>query len=616
MKHTWYKGLWILLLLFIVKADTYAQEGIAPINFNPVVNHAAKQHLVAAKKTGLSLPFFEDFTGASPYPDATKWVDNEVYINNTMGVHPISRGVATMDALNQYGLPYDTTNNYNFERADSLTSQPIDLSTNVPGDSIYLSFFYQPAGNGFYPLTQDTLFLYMRKKNGDWVINWMVQGSLLQPFQQVMIPVSDTNYLYDNFQFRFVNIAAFNYADAVWNIDYVRMDKNRNMYDTAINNIGFTTDPTFLLNDYTYMPYRQFLANANGERATQFMDSVRNNYGTSQGITYGLTTREAITNTPLYTAPLNNSVVLAGQSQELTYATYINTVSAAPDAALDFENKFYIQSIPGDPTDNDTIVRHQIFDNYVAYDDGTAEKSYFLNLFPSLPGYIEVEYHLNQPDTMRGMAIYFGRQVPLARQKFFSIAVYSSLAGVDGGTSDNLLKQQDLYTPSYVDEVNHFWYYTFDQPLVLPAGTFFAGTIQPANSGSDSLYIGLDVNRVGGNHVYYNVLSQWEPSQISGALMMRPLLGQVTHSSNVGDVAPQTENWLAYPNPASNYVQFSVADGKKAVYSITDISGRTLMNGQIANGDKVNISRLSAGMYFVNLSFNGVAGTPQKLIKQ
>jgi hypothetical protein len=190
------------------------------------------------KKTTLSLPFFDDFTGYDVYPDPNRWVDKQVYINNTMCINPVSRGVATFDALNEKGLPWDPYINVTPRRADSLTCQPIDLSTYTPGDSLYLSFFYQPQGYGFRPLRADSLLLMVRVKYGDWVTIWKAAGAATTAFRQVMVPITDTLLFYSAFQFRFVNIASLNYADAIWNVDYVRMGANRSMADTAINDIA------------------------------------------------------------------------------------------------------------------------------------------------------------------------------------------------------------------------------------------------------------------------------------------------------------------------------------------------------------------------------------------
>lgn len=122
----------------------YAQENVASLNFNGEQIKNKNKHTATTsrhKTTALNLPFFEDFTSYSGYPDNTVWTDREIYINNTMCVSPVSWGVATFDGLNADGIPYEPNINIGLVYADSLTSMPIDLSSNTPADSIYLSFF-------------------------------------------------------------------------------------------------------------------------------------------------------------------------------------------------------------------------------------------------------------------------------------------------------------------------------------------------------------------------------------------------------------------------------------------------------------------------------------------
>jgi hypothetical protein len=617
--------LWAMLLLS--GTHSLAQEYEGHINYNASLFYAfPEQSLgVAAKKTSatepLPLPFFEDFTNSGVFPDQTRWTNYQVYVNNRMCSRPVSRGVATFDALDWRGIPYDSFNNGNFRYADSLTSQPINLSLNVvaPGDSVYLSFFYQPQGTGFFPLPQDSLMLFLKTRFGGYVKVWSVAGSALLPFRQVLIPITDSIYFDSFFQFTFINKAALYWADAVWNVDYIKLEAGRNLYDTLINDIGFTTDPSFLLNDYTFMPYRQFFANPAAERSSQYVCSLRNNYLTSENISTAYTGTAQPLGTLLKPAVYSAATIGAGATQQLTYPPYISVIPISSIGYYDklsFQNRYFIQSVNvNDPKGNDTVVREQIFDNYLAYDDGSAEKSYYLSLYPTLPGRIATEYHLNKPDSMQGMAIYFGRQVPFAFNKGFDIHVYSSLAGVHGMPADVLLYRREFCQPGYADTINNFWIYKFDEPLPLPAGTFYAGIFLPAESGSDSLYIGLDVNRVGSNHTWYNVTSEWKPSQVGGALMMRPLLGLPVTGSSVPQEPAAAKRWEMYPNPAKDVLTIYHPGDAPATCIITDIQGRVVINQQqIRQSANIQIDRLLPGIYFVRLVSGDMVYATKKLI--
>ena len=312
----------------MISVISSAQERLGPVRYNPLLKKTANHssHSMARKTSALPLPFFDDFTGYSPLPDSNKWVDQEAYINNTYGVQPISRGVATLDNLNAQGMPYDTLSNSAYEYGDSLTSQLIDLDlgTVTPGDSVYLSFYYQAQGNGYYPLPPDSLMLYFKNVFGDFIKVWSIPGPDtgvgIQPFAQVMVPITDSLFFNGQFQFRFVNIAATYWAGSDWNIDYVRVGRARWMGDTLINDVAVSSNPVNLLNDYTSMPYSQFFANIGGELVGNMSDSLVNPSSFGQNINHNFIlydTTGGILNT-LFPLVSNNQLLQGYQTQQVS----------------------------------------------------------------------------------------------------------------------------------------------------------------------------------------------------------------------------------------------------------------------------------------------------------
>ncbi|MCC6186834.1 MAG: T9SS type A sorting domain-containing protein [Chitinophagaceae bacterium] len=599
-----------------------AQEHIAPINYNPQQKNKVSTQSFSLKTTALSLPFFEDFELYDPLPDAVKWQDQQVYINNTMGQNPISRGVATFDALNSKGIPYDTTNATVLRYADSLTCKAIDLSGKTAADSIFMSFWYQAAGNGFVPEKQDSLLLYFRSKvAAKWIKVWSKSDSVLGNFRQVILSITDTNYLHANFQFRFVNKASIGTNDDIWNLDYIRLDAGRNSYDTLVNDVAFTQNPSALLNDYFAMPYRQYIASASAERATTINTTIQNNFTSNQTLrNYGFIAQQLGTSVTLGTDAATNKNINGKSKENIDFNSYATLPSAGAYDRVVFEHKFFFEAIGGDNNrENDTIVGQQVFDNYLAYDDGTAEMSYFLNLFPTLPGKIAVEHHLNQADTLRGLAIYFGRQVPLAKSKYFSIVVYKNIA-YGASSMDDVIYEMENLQPDYVDTINHFWVYKFDKPVAMPAGTFYIGTTQPALSGSDSLYIGLDRNRVGSNHAYFNVLNVWNPSVITGALMMRPILGQAIIGTDISNYSSnQVSNNQVWPNPCTQLINYSIAHFGATVnkYEIINALGRVVQKGDVINNKgSLQLNDLPNAFYQINFYENQTLISTHKIQKQ
>ena len=592
------KFILLFIATFIFVSNIYAQESVATFyRINDKINIDKAAY---SKTTALSLPFFEDFTNYETYPNPLKWKDALVYINNTFPINPISRGVATFDGLNAYGVPYDSVNKYASIYADSLTAQPIDLSNYLPNDSIYLSFYYQPGGNGFEPDLNDSLMLFFKLSNGLWNKVWSKEGASSTDFKQVLLPITNPIYLTSNFQFRFINKVTMLTNDDHWNLDYIKINSSRSQSDTLINDLAFAKNPDFLLSDYTHMPYNQFQAAINSNWLSEHKVYLRNN------------TLNTITNSFNYTAKeLSTGLVFAGFSNfttsiptittaNLSLLTYTPTYTAAANQdKVVFEQTYYTAPIANQNTINDTVVTKQVFDNYLAYDDGSAEKSYYLNLFNTLPGKIAVEHQLYTKDTLRGIAIQFGRQIPTNANKYFSIAIMKTLAGINGAVKDSIIYKEDFFFPRFRDSINGFWMYTFSSPVILPVGSFYISTIQPALSGSDSLYFGLDANRTLANHQYYNVLNSWQSSQIDGALMIRPLLGKAIATASVSTPQPSNFSISISPNPAHDYISIQ-SDYNNTIMEIYAMYGTLLYTTTLEGSNSIiPIPTFQPGMYFV-----------------
>ena len=176
-----------------------------------------------AVSSTLQLPFIDDFSYNQSEPDQQLWTNRGVWINNNFGINPYSVGVATFDAIDSDGLHYEQASSSPYI-ADFLTSQPIDLSK-ADKNSTYLSFYYQPQGNGNAPEAADSLVLQITSGNGVWTNLWAMAGTdlanfranvlHLQPnrpdtleFALVMLPISQPEYFTDKFQFRFFNYAS------------------------------------------------------------------------------------------------------------------------------------------------------------------------------------------------------------------------------------------------------------------------------------------------------------------------------------------------------------------------------------------------------------------------
>lgn len=594
------------LLLFNL---SFAQENTCALGNNIGIHTASKNQNTKAKPAALTLPFFDDFTYSGPYPDAGKWAEQCVYINNHFPRKQVSRGVATFDAFDKYGFPYDTISKYNTIFADTLSTLPIDLSGNTAADSIYLSFYWQPEGNGFAPAIGDSLLLYFRNISGVWDLVWSKEGMPNQEFEKVYIAVNNAVYLYDSFRFRFINIATKGNSNSHWHIDYIHLDKNPDISMLQTQDAAFTIQPKSMLNEFYAMPFRHFKANPNNYLRPTLIAEIFNNGDEDHTLNCGYTAKELLTSTVL-DSKTQNLQTDAFSTENLEIATFdLDSYNPAniTDTVI-IENKFFFTSVyPNESVENDTIVQLQEFANYFAYDDGTAENAYYLNMHPSynIPAYTAVEYNLPLDDTLRGIAIKFTNEVPLPRDKEFSIIVYKNIEYLGG--QNEVIYVQDFLFPQFPNTINGMAVYQFDEPVFLQAGKFYIGIMQPAGGFSDSLFIGLDVHHTGNNHRFYNTEGTWYASEIDGALLLRPLVGAALpvgiQDSNLKNNNRKVIN--LYPNPAKDklFVQHSYNMQQNISYTLFDVQGRVLDKGTVTDKG-IEINNLSLGMYILQIQTN------------
>lgn len=604
----------VLSCILLSAFSATAQEYTAPLQDNAVLQQAAQPATGMQRPTLLTLPFFEDFSNNNVYPVPERWTDHYVFISNTMALQPISEGAATFDGLNEVGVPYDSLIAFNVMNADSLTSQPIDLSSYVASDSLYLSFFYQPKGNGFAPKLSDSFLLFLLQSNGVWQQTWKVAGDSVAHWQQVMIPVKDTGFFHDHFQMRWVNKATMGISNSHWHLDYIRLDANRNMSDSLINDVTMSNASSTLLGDFSAMPYRHFKTDPSSFLATQVTSTLHNNSNTGLSHTVNFEAKLVSNGNVLHTS--NASTVSTAYSfNDVSFATYA-LPDIAEDSRFSIEHKYYSSgSFPDEPKENDTIRQVQHFENYFAYDDGTAEQSYFLNLLPSAPGRTAVEYALYTPDTLRGIAIQFARQVPSGANKEFSIAVFRNIA-INGG-QDELIYQEDFILPKYSDTAQGFVTYAFEQPQIMDEGIFYIALVQPAGGISDSLYFALDVNRTTGNHRYFDVGTGWASSQIQGALLLRPLVGPALPLTAVNEQERQVFTCTLQPNPTTAQITVTVNDPQATTmnYMVYDMAGKKVLEGNLKSGEVIPTGHLKPGTYIFQLTHKDDKYI-QKLVKQ
>jgi len=600
---------YLLMLSLLLFQGLSAQEYLTYPDHNPVLQKAFLSFKNIDYKTRFlvdTLPFVDDFSQQSVYPDPAKWEDNTVFINVSFPVNPPTIGVATFDGLRADGMPYSAGNN-SHGRADSLTSHPLKLGNLSLADSVYLSFFYEAKGLGNAPENSDSLILRFKNQTGNWETVWkkIIQQASTDTFRYVMIGLKKTDYFYNGFQFQFINYATLTGNNDHWHIDYVKMDKNRSINNRQLNDVAFNRMPPGLLMRYESMPLNQFKGFETQELVPNLQIFASNHFNVIKNTTFSYEASERCTHSVLNSTFIETINFPANSDTSLTDPVFLSALQSYLSTntcdSLSIQTKYYLNNSPPDFTTrfNDTVYQLQHFFNYFAYDDGSAEQAYGLI---GTGAYMAYEFESNVSDTLQAVAIHFAHINGDISNYLFSIVIWDQL-DIPSGANDHILYRQDFMTPAYIDSLNGFATYILDTPQVVN-GKFFIGWQQ---SQSGNMSVGFDKNHDAGVHMYYNVTGTWSPTAFHGALMMRPLLGKKIKFP-VGIPKATPVEISLWPNPAKDILYLKSTIPDDAFLGIYDLSGKLLPVSEeyiSSSGRQFDISHLASGIYLLRMQSSG-----------
>lgn len=608
-------SIWFCLGIFILHIPSFAQEQLLPLRYNPMQFTGA---VSTGTRNAVTLPFIDDFSYAGPNPDASLWENRGSLVNLTFPKDPVTYGVVTLDGLNGQGVPYDTLS-YDFSSigpADTLASMPVLLGNLDASDSVYFSFYYQPGGLGDVPNNQafnsfnygvefgDSLVLEFKDNTGAWHPAWKQDGSAVHPFRQVMVGIISPGYFHDDFQFRFRNYASLigNYDQ--WHIDYVRLNAGRSRYDTLITDVSVQLYPTSFLKTYQAMPWNQFQNYQEEEVGTHHLLAIKNNFNAVKNTSYHFDVTEKNSGTFVFASPVQSKNISASDTSQVPFAPF-----DIPDFFEDtvvISSRYVVGATGDNNTRNDTITRDQVFSNFMAYDDGSAEATYRLL---GTPAYIAQRYVLNVPDTLQGIEIHFTNTDENMDQNLFSLLVWSNL------NVDDTLYRDDFLKPKLIKQLNGFAFYRLDRKLVV-SDTFYIGFQQTSVTADIKTDIGFDLNTDGSDHLFYNVNGTWNNSQFKGSLMMRPVLGNsIPFQVGISESSSKVPALTLFPNPVHDVLNLIYEYDAEFVVEIFDHSGRLMLRS--TGESAISVRELPAGFYILKVTARSGSNTAiQKFIKQ
>ena len=632
--------LFSLGLLLLTSFSLQAQLQEAMISHNPTVTKAAKtpinKRAIDRNQNGAALPFFADFASEGPFPNADNWMDNTVFINNTLANKPVSIGVATFDGLDATGSPYGGTGS-----ADSLTSIPLDLSGSAPK---YMSYYVQPKGLGDAPGPEDSLVLEFKNIAGEWIEVGSHATTLrenifpldsIPSFQFVgPITINDAQFLHEDFQFRFRNYALRNGAVDLWHIDYIRLEAEE--MTQSNRDLAFTEFPSNILRDYTNAPWTHLQDELEVDFDLILTDIAIDVYNHSinnisiadseflvNGISQGQTLR------------FKRQDLLSQDSSSqanITNGSHLFTNPVRGEFAFIFRNEFqtsdkvdiqvdysFIQNNtePLATQGNNQVSRTFELSNYYAYDDNSAESAYFIGT----GGQVAVKFTNYKADLLQAVRL----QIPRIVGGDLSGSNFTLKVWVENLNTEPIYEApftKPLFIDEFVDSLQAFTTYILrdsetgeSAPVELPVGDFYIGWEQVTSCANvNCLPVGFDRNTPSAtNTIFINVDGGWRgirtffeneevpPSQ-RGALMLRPVVGPVTpnDSETVGVEALAIPQLLAiYPNPTNGTINFDLFEGNYADYEINVFNtlGQQLIQQNLT--PRMDLVNQTAGIYFL-----------------
>lgn len=640
MKSFFTTAFWALSFTYVF-AQEYQGFEISPLSHNRPLETAKQPLKSRGIPDSINLPFVDDFSYSGPYPDPDLWLDNKVFVNNAMGINPPSVGVATFDAIDAKGRPYGVVGNWG--TADTLTSNYINLKDFVGtdgikrnltiNDNILMSFFLQPKGLAYAPAESDSIVLEFRDINGTWSYVKGYKGipdstlrknplNLEPPFTYYTVSINEAKYLYSKFQFRFYNYGRLGGAYESWHLDYVKIAPNRVITNKSLDDLAYVEVPKPALKRYTSMPWKQAFAQLSTELRDSFSAKFYNNFSIVRNVTntnLKVTTSTGVTAADNYTVgdalniPPSVFFSTAGKAFPSSFKQQLATIpNTTPKVTVTTEYNLSIEGQEGKDlkkmaVQNDAVRSNTVFDNYYAYDDGTAEMQF------SLTGdgmQAAVRFRANVADSLRGVMFFF----PYINGNAPKDAAFNLKIWKDSLNTTPIFTMTDVqpfYLTSLVDSLQGFTSYkTLDasgKAIPIPAGDFYVGW---QNVGNIRIPVGLDRNNIDKTQYLYQTSNgKWiqvsTSTPIIGAVMLRPILGNdpVRNSSTLKvNEIPLAEVMTVSPNPATHYLHFDIKKGMSEDYeiSIFNIAGQ-LQKREILRGSELGLEGLRTGIYFLKI---------------
>lgn len=531
------------------------------------------------------------------------WLDSEARRNLTFAKDPWSIGVVTFDGVDAKGYPYEINTNIT-GIGDQLTSKPIDMSGFDAGDSVYFSFVFQRQGLGDEPEVGDSLVLeFYAHDLLQWNQVWSAQGGPVGDFEVGHILIDNPDYFKDGFQFRFQNYGSLAGMLDQFHVDYVNLRSLSGFQDTLFKDYAMVYPVNTLIKKYTSVPWDHWKNNFAGKMTDAATITVRNNSNIPENNQNGTIDVD-------YNNANETSFTLIGQTlsggninyaPRTTYVSYHDLSGGYHYDETKTGDKQTFEIIAAanaqfpNFSGNDTVRSEQVFANYYAYDDGTAENGFGTT---GIQSRLAIKYEAYEADSLIGLDMCFVPTVDDVSDKLFLVTVWDDNNGEPG----NVIYEDDLFeprSPQYHEGFDKFTtYYLKDTMKLAINGPFYVGWRQ---FDADRLNVGFDRNIDNSENTYYSIDGgfSWPQSEIPGTAMIRPIFS-TSLDYQLGLKKVERENKVnIFPNPTNDIINVELELGSVEKVEVFNISGALQV---LTDQPTVNLSDLPQGMYFVRVN--------------
>jgi hypothetical protein len=424
-------------------------------------------------------------------------------------------------------------------------------------------------------------------------------------FKKAHIRIQDAKYFQNGFQFRFKNYGGLSGSLDHFNIDYVHLRALSGEQDTLFKDFAFVYPIGSLLEDYTSVPWDHYQTNFSDKMTDSARIFVRNGSNIQENsqpgeawISYNGTLEGSFT---LNTLDLTNQDPIQNYSPRTFYESFHDFSSGYhfDETKTGLYQTFDLAATVTAPfaqiTLNDTATGQQVFSNYYAYDDGSAEQAYGTTGNQSMLAY---QFKPYENDSLIGVQMHFVPTVQNVSGHLFLLTVWNDNNGKPG----SVIYEDDFFfprQPKYENERNKFTNYYLKDTLKLPiTGTFYVGWRQLE---ADKLCIGFDRNTIHSNKIFYSVDNgtTWPNTSFEGSLMIRPIF-----STKMDAILGIPENktiatfFDVFPNPTQGMLHINTNNTSYKGAELYDIQGKKVST--IAQNEfEINLNQLENGVYLL-----------------